>query len=146
MNNQLVELLNKNLSDLMILYVKIHQYHWNVKGVTFKSVHDLTESYYNYFAEQYDEAAERIIQLGGKPVTSLKEYMNQSSIKEESKNDFDGKYVLTSILSDFEILNTRYKEISKTAGEKNDAPTAALADDNVAWLEKQIWMIKATLS
>jgi len=144
-NNNLVELLNKNLADLHTLYVKLHNYHWNVKGITFKSVHELTESYYDYFAEQYDEVAERIIQLKAKPFSSLKEYLNNSSIKEESGNDFDGQYTLNSILADFEFLNIQYKEISKCAGEKNDIPTANIADENVAWLEKQIWMIKASL-
>jgi starvation-inducible DNA-binding protein len=146
MSDNLIELLNKNLANLLVLYVKLHQYHWNVKGIIFKSVHELTENYYDYFAEQYDEVAERIIQLGGKPVTSLKECMNSSSIKEEKGNEFDGKYVLKSVLADFESLNVQFKEISKTAGKINDVPTANIADENVTWLEKQIWMVKASLA
>ncbi len=145
MINNIIELLNKNLANVQTLYVKLHNYHWNVKGITFKSVHEMTEAYYDYFAKQYDDVAERIIQLGGKPFASMKDYLSSAVIKEESKNDFDGKYVLGAILPDFELLNKEYKEISKAAGELEDAPTAALADENVAWLEKQIWMIKASL-
>ena len=49
------------------------------------------------------------------------------------------------MLTDFEQLNKDFKEISKAAGESGDVPTANIADDNVAWLEKQIWMITANI-
>jgi starvation-inducible DNA-binding protein len=145
-SNKLIELLNKNLANLQILYVKLHNYHWNVKGMNFKSIHEMTEAYYDYFAEQYDEAAERVVQLGGKPLATIQDYLNNASLKEESKNDFDVKIVLNSVLADFEFLNKEFKLISKTADENLDMPTASYADNNVAWLEKQIWMIKASIS
>ncbi|MBK9097217.1 MAG: DNA starvation/stationary phase protection protein [bacterium] len=144
-SNKLVELLNKNLANLQVLYVKLHNYHWNVKGMNFKPVHEMTEKYYDYFAEQYDEVAERIVQLGGKPCATLQDYLKIASIKEEIKKTFEAKYVLRSLLSDFEQLNKDFKEISKAAGEAGDVPTANIADDNVVWLEKQIWMIKASI-
>jgi len=144
-SNKLVELLNKNLANLQVLYVKLHNYHWNVKGMNFKPVHEMTEAYYNYFAEQYDEVAERIVQLGGKPLATLQDYIMHTSLKEEIKKTFEVKYVLKSLLSDFEQLNKEFKEISKAAGDSEDVPTANIVDDNVAWLEKQIWMIKASI-
>jgi starvation-inducible DNA-binding protein len=144
-SNKLIELLNKNLANLQILYVKLHNYHWNVKGMNFKPVHEMTEAYYDYFAEQYDEVAERIVQLGGKPLATLNDYLKNASLKEESKKTFDVKYVLGSVLSDFKLLNDDFKEISNSAGETNDIPTANIADNNVAWLEKQIWMITASI-
>jgi starvation-inducible DNA-binding protein len=145
-SNKLVELLNKNLANLQVLYVKLHNFHWNVKGMNFKPVHEMTETYYDYFAEQYDEVAERIVQLDGKPFATLQDYLKNASLKEEIKKTFELKYVLRSLLSDFEQLNKEFKEISKAAGDAGDVPTANIADDNVAWLEKQIWMIKASIS
>ncbi|MCW8805000.1 MAG: DNA starvation/stationary phase protection protein [Ignavibacteriaceae bacterium] len=144
-SNKLIELLNKNLSNLQILYVKLHNYHWNVKGMNFKPVHEMTEAYYDYFAEQYDEVAERIVQLGGKPFASLQDYLKNASLKEEIKKEFEVKYVLSAVLSDFKQLNKDFNEISKASGESIDVPTANIADDNVAWLEKQIWMITASI-
>jgi starvation-inducible DNA-binding protein len=144
-SNKLVQLLNKNLANLQVLYVKLHNYHWNVKGMNFKPVHEMTEAYYDYIAEQYDEVAERIVQLGGKPSATLQDYLMHSSLKEEIKKTFEVKYVLKSLLSDFEQLNKDFKEISKAADEFGDVPTANIADDNVAWFEKQIWMIKASI-
>lgn len=144
-SNKIIGMLNKNLANLQVLYVKLHNYHWNVKGMNFKQVHELTEAYYNYFAEQYDEVAERIVQLGGKPFATLQDYLVNASLKEESKKTFEVKYVLKSLLPDFEKLNKDFKEISKDAAETGDMPTAGLADANVSWLEKQIWMIKASM-
>jgi starvation-inducible DNA-binding protein len=144
-SDKLMELLNKNLANLQLFYVKLHNYHWNVKGMNFKPVHEMTEAYYDYFAEQYDEVAERIVQLGGKPLATLNDYLKNASLKEESKKTFDVKYVLGSVLSDFKLLNDDFKEISNSAGETNDIPTANIADNNVAWLEKQIWMITASI-
>jgi len=145
MKNKVIELLNKNLANVQTLYVKLHNYHWNVKGMMFKPVHEMTEAYYDYFAKQYDDVAERIIQVGGKPFAAMKDYLGNTSIKEESKNDFGGKTVVAAIIPDFELLVNEYKEISKSAGELEDATTVALADNNIAWLEKEIWMLKATL-
>jgi len=144
-SNKLIELLNKNLANLQLFYVKLHNYHWNVKGMNFKPVHEMTEAYYDYFAEQYDELAERIVQLGGKPLATLNDYLKNASLKEESKKTFDVKYVLGSVLSDFKLLNDDFKEISKVAGENGDVPSSNIADENVAWLEKQIWMINASI-
>ena len=144
-SDKLMELLNKNLANLQLFYVKLHNYHWNVKGMNFKPVHEMTEAYYDYFAEQYDELAERIVQLGGKPLATLDDYLKNASLKEESKKTFDVKYVLGSVLSDFKLLNDDFKEISKVAGENGDVPSSNIADENVAWLEKQIWMINASI-
>lgn len=144
-SNKLIELLNQNLANLQILYVKLHNYHWNVKGMNFKPVHETTEAYYDHFAEQYDEVAERIVQLGGKPLSSLEEYLKNATLNEEIKKEFEVKYVLSSIVSDFKLLNKDFKEISKAASENADVPTGNIADDNVAWLEKQIWMVTASI-
>ncbi|MBN1302144.1 MAG: DNA starvation/stationary phase protection protein [Melioribacteraceae bacterium] len=145
-NHKLIGLLNNNIANLQVLYVKLHNYHWNVKGINFMSVHELTEKYYDYFAEQYDEVAERVVQLGAKPLSSLQEYLKNARIQEEKGNVFDSKTVIESVLADFEMLNKDYKEIAQTAGEIDDAPTSALAEGNIAWLEKQIWMLKVSIA
>jgi starvation-inducible DNA-binding protein len=145
-NNELVNSLNAAVANVQVLYVKLHNYHWNVRGINFKPVHEMTEAYYDYFAKQYDDLAERILQLGSKPYSSMKDYLANAEITEDFGNDFDGKAVFSSVLADFEKLNTHFKSISKLAAENSDVPTASIADGNVAWLEKQIWMLKASLA
>ena len=74
-NDKLVNQLNQNLADVQVLYVKLHNYHWNVKGAHFFGIHNVTEGYYDYFAKQYDDIAEWILQIGSKPLTTMKEYL-----------------------------------------------------------------------
>jgi len=108
LNNNLVEQLNKNLADLQVMYVKLHNYHWNVKGKHFFGIHNMTESYYNYFAAQYDEVAERILQIGGKPITTMKSYLEKSEIKEEENNEFSADDVINSIVRVFKKSICKY--------------------------------------
>ncbi|MEE9431406.1 MAG: DNA starvation/stationary phase protection protein [Melioribacteraceae bacterium] len=142
---KMIEQLNQNLADVQVLYVKLHNYHWNVKGSHFFGIHNLTEGYYDYFAKQYDDIAERILQLGGKPLTTMKSYLGISKIKEENKNSFSASIVIKSVTKDFNYLLKEFKKTSKISEGQNDSTTQALADENIAWLEKAIWMLKASI-
>ncbi len=143
-HKQLIDKLNTNVANLQVLYVKLHNYHWNVRGAQFFSIHQVTESYYDYMAEQYDAIAERILQLGAKPLTTLKEYLDNATLQEEQGKDFEPPYILDRLIEDFNQLKKDFKEISDLANEINDQTTVAMADENVAWLEKAIWMLNAS--
>ncbi len=143
-NKQLINKLNKSVANLQVLYVKLHNYHWNVKGPQFFSIHQVTESYYDYIAQQYDVIAERILQLEAKPLTTLTEYLENATIKEETGKDFNPPYILEKLIADFCQLKNDFKEISNLANKNDDVTTAAIADENIAWLEKAIWMLKAS--
>ncbi len=130
----------------LIMFTKIHNYHWNIKGMQFFPIHEMTEKIYEQFSTLYDDVAERILQLGNKPLVLLDEVKNTSIIKEDSKTDFDATYVLENIVSDFETLLKEFKILSKVASEDEDNTTVAFADEQIAHLEKNIWMIKATLA
>lgn len=144
-NEEIVKQLNQNLADVQVLYVKLHNYHWNIRGPQFFEVHNATEGYYDYFAKQYDDIAERILQIGDKPITTMKGYLKISKIKEENKNKFSASEVIKSVTKDFNYLLKEFKKTSKIAEDKNDLTTQALTDENVAWLEKSIWMLKASV-
>ncbi|MFY9075009.1 DNA starvation/stationary phase protection protein [Malaciobacter mytili] len=145
MKNSILQLKVIQASSL-VMFTKIHNYHWNIKGMQFFPIHEMTEKIYEQFSTLYDDAAERILQLGEKPLVLLDEIKNTSVIKEDSKTDFDAKYVLENILNDFETLLKEFKVLSKTACENEDNTTVAFADEKVAHLEKNIWMIKASLA
>ncbi|AXH15416.1 DNA starvation/stationary phase protection protein [Malaciobacter mytili LMG 24559] len=145
MKNSILQLKVIQASSL-VMFTKIHNYHWNIKGMQFFPIHEMTEKIYEQFSTLYDDAAERILQLGEKPLVLLDEIKSTSVIKEDSKTDFDAKYVLENILNDFETLLKEFKVLSKTACENEDNTTVAFADEKVAHLEKNIWMIKASLA
>ncbi|WP_419773431.1 Dps family protein [Halarcobacter sp.] len=130
----------------LVMFTKLHNYHWNIKGMQFFPIHEMTEKMYEQFSTLYDDCAERVLQLGDKPYVVLGDLEKNSLIKEDKKTDFTAEYVLKNILADFETLLKEFKKLSKIADENDDTTTVAFADDNVAHLEKNIWMIKATLS
>lgn len=138
--------LKKLQASSLVMFTKLHNYHWNIKGMHFHPIHEMTEKMYEQFSEVYDETAERVLQLGEKPYTLVKDLEEHSFIKEDKKTDFDAKYVLENILGDYKTLLKEFKKLSQKADEENDTTTVAFADDSVAHLEKDIWMIKATLS
>lgn len=133
-------------SDALALFFKVHNYHWNVKGMEFSTIHSLTEKIYENMAELYDDCAERILQLGEKPHITFGHIIGNTRIKEENKSDFDARYVLKNILADYEVLLKAFIELSDTADKENNKTTIGFADERIAKLEKDIWIIKATLS
>ncbi|MFZ1289980.1 MAG: DNA starvation/stationary phase protection protein [Melioribacteraceae bacterium] len=140
----IINQLNQNLADVQVLYVKLHNFHWNVRGPHFFGIHSATEEYYDYFAKQYDDIAERILQIGGKPLTTLKGYLETAKITEETKVEFTAAEVINNLINDFSYLLREFKKTSEISASKNDLTTQALADGNVAWLEKSLWMLNAS--
>lgn len=133
-------------ADALALFVKVHNYHWNIKGMQFYPVHDMTEKIYDGMADLYDDCAERVLQLGEKPFITMGEISGAARIKEETKSDFNAKYVLENILVDYEHLLQVFRQLSDAADEAGDKATVAFADDKIAGLEKDIWMLKASLA
>lgn len=138
------ESMNLLLADIHVLYTKIQNYHWNVKGPYFFGMHDKTEEYYNHFATIYDELAERVLQLEGKPIVTLKQVLELSRLKEDGSTDFDAAYVAKNLLSDFDFLRKEFKSLAEVS--EDDSTTVAFCDEQVAFLEKENWMLKSFLS
>lgn len=144
--NKIVQTLKQIQADSAVFYIKLHNYHWNVKGADFHPVHSALESMYDEITEQMDEVAERVIQIGEKPFVTLKDMLAASKIKEDKGTSFDSKTILKFVLPDYEYFLKSFRELSDLAGDANDKATVALADEKVAALEKAIWMLKAQLA
>ncbi|TLD81222.1 DNA starvation/stationary phase protection protein [Helicobacter sp. MIT 11-5569] len=144
--SKVIQSLKQIQADSAVFYIKLHNYHWNVKGADFHPVHSALESMYEEITEQMDDVAERVLQLSDKPFVTLKDMLAASKIQEDSATCFDSKTILTKILPDYEYFLQSFKTLSDLAGEANDKGTVALADEKVASLEKAIWMLKAQLA
>ena len=81
--NKIVQTLKQIQADSAVFYIKLHNYHWNVKGADFHPVHSALENMYDEITEQMDEVAERVIQIGEKPFVTLKDMLAASKIKED---------------------------------------------------------------
>lgn len=144
--NKIVQTLKQIQADSAVFYIKLHNYHWNVKGADFHPVHSALESMYDEITEQMDEVAERVIQIGEKPFVTLKDMLAASKIKEDKGTSFDSKTILKSVLPDYEYFLKSFRELSDLADDANDKATVGLADEKIAALEKAIWMLKAQLA
>ncbi|PAF49747.1 DNA starvation/stationary phase protection protein [Helicobacter sp. 12S02232-10] len=141
-----VKLLKQLQADSIVLFMKIHNFHWNVKGSDFYHTHKATERIYEEFADMFDDLAERIVQIGDKPVVTLTEALKTAKVKEEIRSDFRSDEVFKGILQDYEYLEKEFKQLSELADKENDKVTANYADDQTAKLQKSLWMLKAHLA
>ena len=141
--NKIVDKLNIILSDALVMFVKLHNYHWNVKGMEFYSLHAKTEEMYNHFATMYDDVAERVLQLGGTPAVTLKEALARATIQEDEKTNFDASYVIKNILKDYSVFLKHFKDLSLLSD--SDQTTAGYSDEQIATIEKEIWMLNSNL-
>ena len=132
-------------ADSHALYVKLHNYHWNVKGMDFIPVHNKTEEIYTNMSTLYDDVAERVIQLGDKPYLCMSELAKATKITEEKGDSFKSKEIVKNIIEDFKYLLKLFKKLSDEADKVNDKATTAFADDNITFLEKEIWILGAML-
>jgi starvation-inducible DNA-binding protein len=144
MENQLVSILNKQIANWSVMYTKLHNYHWYVKGGQFFTLHVKFEEFYNEAGLHVDELAERLLAIGGKPAATLKEYLEISSIKEATGNE-TAEEMVESIINDFSIIIGELKEGMSFAGEKKDETTGDMLLAIHSGLEKHVWMLTAFL-
>lgn len=143
--SKVIKELNQIQADSYMMFLKLHNFHWNVKGAEFFAIHEYTESAYNEMAEIFDEMAERALQLGGKALILNADLVKISKIKEEKSSSFNAKAVLNALQKDYRYFLKAFGNLSKEGNRAEDAGTIAIADENVAKLEKRLWMLQSTL-
>lgn len=135
--------LNQYLADLGVLYIKIHNLHWNVEGPQFFQLHEKLEEFYDQTAEQLDDVAERILTIGFRPAASLKEYLNLAKIKELDSKPFGRDDVLKEVTQDFTYMLAESRKILRQAEEADDQGTVDLMAGFISGYEKTLWMLRA---
>ena len=91
----------------------------------------------------YDDAAERVLQLEGTPIVTMKAILEVATIAEETLVSFSVEYILKSIMADFGTMQALFRDIS--ADERTDDITRAYADEQIAFIEKELWMLRSSL-
>ena len=134
--------LNNFLSDLNVFDRKVQNYHWNIKGKDFFTVHAKLEEYYNEVNALIDEIAEHILSLGGMPLGSLKDYLNTTKISEAENKKVDSNLVFSKITNDYSILLEDAKNIKNLAEINTENKTSALMDGIIENYTKTLWMLK----
>lgn len=144
MMNEVVKILNEQLSDWNLLFVKLHNYHWNVKGSDFFTLHEKFEELYNEAAGHIDEVAERILALGAVPAGSFKEYLALSTLEEATGKE-NSRTMVEQIVKDFKVVIASAKNGIDLAGEADDETTVDLLTQIHVALEKHVWLFTAFL-
>ncbi|MEJ9228614.1 DNA starvation/stationary phase protection protein [Peribacillus butanolivorans] len=140
---KLGNLVNKEIANFSVLYTKIHNYHWFVNGPHFFELHQKLEELYKEVTANYDELAERLLAIGEKPVATLKEYLELTTIEEATGNE-NTEDMVQSVISDFEKLSEEFLEIIAVA-EEEDPVTADMLTGMKKSLNKHAWMLRAYL-
>ncbi|HDR3890616.1 TPA: DNA starvation/stationary phase protection protein [Bacillus cereus] len=139
-----VEVLNKQVANWNVLYVKLHNYHWYVTGPHFFTLHEKFEDFYNEAGTYIDELAERILALEGKPLATMKEYLATSTVIEGTSKESAEEMVQT-LVNDFSALIQELKEGMEVAGEAGDETSADMLLAIHTTLEQHVWMLSAFL-
>jgi starvation-inducible DNA-binding protein len=141
---ELTTQLSSLLADTYTLYLKTHNYHWNVTGPLFRSLHLMFEEEYTEMWAAVDDIAERIRSLGAPAPGTYAEYSRMSSVTER-----EGVPAATEMIEDLvvghETVVRTARSLAKTAEGAGDLATADLATQRIDVHEKTAWMLRSML-
>lgn len=132
------------LADTYTLYLKTHNFHWNVKGPMFNSLHLMFEAQYMELALAVDEIAERIRALGLPAPGSYKEFAALTKLA-EAKGGEKAMTMVATLAADHEAVSARARGIFAAVEKANDQPSADLLTRRMEIHEKTAWMLRSTL-
>jgi starvation-inducible DNA-binding protein len=136
--------LSKVLADSYMLYLKTHNYHWNVTGELFHSLHEQFEEQYTELADAIDEIAERIRALGYRAPGTFKEFNELTSINEEEEEPEALEMVRRLALGNEQVLRTA-REALEPANKAEDEATIDLLTERLHIHAKTAWMLRSHL-
>jgi starvation-inducible DNA-binding protein len=135
---------SKLLADSYTLYLKTHNYHWNVKGPMFTTLHTLFELEYTELALAVDEIAERIRALGQAAPGSYTAFAKLSKVK-EAEGVPAATTMIEQLAADQAILVSSARDLFAVASAADDQATADLATRRMQVHEKNSWMLRSHL-
>jgi starvation-inducible DNA-binding protein len=141
---QIAHGLSRVLADTYTLYLKTHNFHWNVTGPMFQALHLMFETQYNELALAVDSVAERIRALGFPAPGTYKQFLQLSSI-----TDDDGAPtaldMIRLLVEGHETVARTARDVFKVADSVSDQPTGDLLTQRMQVHEKTAWMLRSLL-
>ncbi len=141
---KIAEGLSRLLADSYTLYLKTHNFHWNVTGPMFSTLHTLFETHYTEMALAVDEIAERIRALGVNAPGSYKQFSELTTIEEETGTP-NAKEMIIQLIQGQETVARTARSIFPLVDAANDEPTADLLTQRMQVHEKNAWMLRSLL-
>lgn len=141
-----VKLLKHVLADQHVLFMRMRNYHWNVTGPQFQTLHALIEAQYDQIAAAIDDTAERIRQYGEFAPGTLKEMLELTRLTEEPGVVPTGREMVANLVADHEAVIRQLREDTKAASE--DFGDVAVEDYFTGLVQdhqKMAWLLRAHL-
>lgn len=142
--NDIAHGLAKILADSYTIYLKTHNFHWNVTGPMFASLHLLFEEHYTELASAVDEIAERIRALGVQAPGSYAQFSELTTIKEET-GKISAKEMIQQLVDDNEAVIRTIRKVFPLAADNKDEATVDLLTTRLETHEKRAWMLRSLL-
>lgn len=143
-NQTLHQQLNLQIANWTVLYTKLHHFHWYVKGPQFFTLHEKFEELYDEAAGYVDEIAERLLAIGGEPISTLKDALAQTTISEAAGKQ-TAEEMVAAVIADFESIGQELKSGMEAAEQAEDEATGDLLLGMLSSLDKHRWMLNAYL-
>ncbi|QJD85407.1 Dps family protein [Cohnella herbarum] len=140
--NTVSAVLNQQIANWNILHMKLHNFHWYVKGPQFFTLHVKFEEFYTEAAAHIDVLAERLLAVEGKPVATHAETLRLATVK-EAEGAETAEQMASAIADDFSQLVGELHQGIKIAESNDDEDTADLLLGIKSGLEKHVWMLNA---
>nr|BFD60181.1 Dps family protein [Bdellovibrio sp. CKG001] len=140
--DSVIETLKKSLAEEYLLQLKTQNFHWNVEGPLFFSLHKLFEEQYGQLAEFVDRTAEVLRALKTKAPGSFKEFKELSSIQ-EAPDRLNANQMIETLSQDHTNMAIALKARLETAEDAEETSAVTLYEDLIGFHEKAAWMIRS---
>jgi starvation-inducible DNA-binding protein len=141
---QIANALSKVQADTYLLYLKTHNFHWNVTGPMFQTLHLMFEQQYNELWLAVDLIAERVRALGFPAPGTYRQFMTLASIKEDEGIP-KAEVMIRRLMECHEAVVRTARSAFKLADEVDDQPTCDLLTQRMQVHEKTAWMLRSLL-
>ncbi len=141
---EIIEALTQSLAETSIATLKAQNFHWNVTGMSFGSLHELFQKIYEDHFEGQDDLAERIKALEGHAEGRYSEFLRRSAIT-ESDGRLTAQQMIEQLKTDQETLSATLRALADLTDQHGDVVTNDLAIERADTHDKFAWMLRAHL-
>lgn len=145
MSKSLAKSLEHVLADTYAIFLKTQNYHWNVEGAHFRSLHLMFEDHYDDLFKAIDVVAELIRQLDCKVPATFEIFAKNTKIKNGDEN-LSAENMLKDLLADHETIQKTLMEALNEAHKANDEAIASFLGERLSVHKKNAWFIRSTLA
>lgn len=139
-------ILNRVLADEHILYTKLRNYHWNVVGPFFESLHELFQEQYEQLETDIDDIAERVRMIGAPAIGTMTEFLQHATLTEQTGNYPDSTTMIANLLADHEAIICNLRSDLRSCDEQyDDMGSSDFLTGLMQRHEKMGWMLRVML-